>query len=297
MTQQCLLELLHGSLSTILQIKLCQKWILFRSELAQLVTTSPSNFLFLLRLLTWSCDSLSYPHINPSLLLRVIEVYLDPLTFDPDAAPVIILRLSNHLVKRQFFQSLLTLLKQKAPPPDDITTTPPPLVGSVLSFMTRPLSYSQATGSHALEALANEVLSHSRSPYVSYYIVPHLMTNSDLNLAVLIHCVLSGVVRGGVAPTVELLYAIVQLCHPKLTSSASSDHFLQDYLQLVSTLLDHAPLSHVTSGEVKEDDDDDSDSDVMMEDNDPLSSCETMMFHCLVTLGGPEIVTCMNREK
>lgn len=135
------------------------------------------------------------------------------------------------------------------------------------------------------ESLANEVLSSSHLSHVSYYILPHL-SRCDLDLPALVRAVLVGVVSGGVAPCVELLYAVVTLVHHKLTSLDTQQQLLHDYLHLVSALLDHTPLGHVTSaGEGEEEEEEGSGMEIG--DIDPLSSRDAMLSQCLMTLGGP----------
>lgn len=63
-------------------------------------------------------------------------------------------------------------------------------------------------------AFASELLS-PLTPHVCYLVLPHLLT-FDLPLEGMIHAILGIVERGSVAPTPELLYAILQMVHSRL---------------------------------------------------------------------------------
>lgn len=248
-------------------------------------------FLHLSRLLTWSCDLLSAPQLNPTLLLRTIEVFLDPSTFRHDHAPIIIGNLCTHLIKRRFFHSLLTLLQLKTPPPEDPSTTPTPLASSLLGYLTCPLT-SCPERQMVYESLANEILSCSDSPHVSYCVLPHLV-RSDINMSAVVSSILTGVTSGGVAPSPELLYAVVQLTHSRLTADRAGADLLPDYLHLLSLLLGSAPSSHVTAGVESVDDDDDSGDDMEI---DPLSSRDAMLHHSLIIIGGDQLPKCIQHR-
>lgn len=275
-----------------LQIKLCQRWIQFRVELSSLILSLPASFLHLSHVLTWSCDTVSSPQINPTLLLRTIEVFLDPATYPRDHAPIVIRHLCTHLIQHHFFRSLLSVLQLKAPPPEDADTTPTPLVASLLGYLTRPL-IALPDDSLIYESLAKEVLSSTHSAHVTYYVLPHL-ARSTLNVSALVRAILSGITSGGVAPSLELLFAVIRLVHSRLTPAISDQQLLHDYLQLVSLLLSHTPSSHVTVEEEEEYDDDMSVGDVDME---PLSSRDAMLHHCLATVGGEELPRCLQQNR
>ena len=277
-----------------MQVKLCQKWVLYRTTLGPLACSSHTCLLHLSHLLTWSCDSISSPQINPSLLLRVIEVFLDPPTYSPDHAPSVIARLYTHLVDHHFFRSILTLLQLKVPPPDDPDATPTPLAVSLLDYLTRPLQALETVpegGRRIYESLANEILSLANSPHVSYYVLPRLR-NSHLSMSALVRAVTAGLSSGGVAPSVELLYGVIQLTH--FTNTVHTDpQLLQDYLHLLSLLLGHAPSSHVTTEEGEEEEEEEE----MSVDLDPVSSPESMLRHCLATIGGDQLLTCLQQRR
>ena len=280
------------------QVTLCQKWIQFRVELSSLILTSPPCLLHLSRLLTWSCDAISAPSINPTLLLRTIEVFLDPSTYLQDHtastshAPNMIRHLSRHLIQNRFFHSLLQLLQLKTPPPEDVEPTPTPLASSLLGYLTRPLLSGCEDGG-VYESLANEILSLSLSPHVSYHVLPHLR-NSSINVPALVHSVLAGVVSGGVTPSLQLLYSVLELAHAQLPM-LKGEGLLQTYLKLVSVLLSsHTPLVPVGVSGEEEGEEEEGEG---MEVEEPLSCPEAMLRHCLATLGGSEIPTALHQQR
>ncbi len=276
----------------IFQVKLCQKWIQFRSEISLVVSHSQSWFFHLTRLLVHSSNSLPSPRITPALLLRTIEIYLSPSTYSisEEKNSELVSKLNTHLVKNQFFLSLLSLMEAKVPPPDDLDTVPSPLATSLLSYMTLPLLGGDAC---CYEALAREVLARSTSPHLCYLVIPHLV-NSDLNLEMLVHSISMGVVSGRVPASLELLYGLLRLVHFRLTSPNMKNKTILDYLHVVSLLLDHAPLNHVTSMDTR---DSDADDIMVTEDSTPLSSPEAILRHCLVIVGGEEIPKCIRLKK
>ena len=184
------------------------------------------------------------------------------------------------------------MLQLKAPPPEDTDATPTPLVSSLLGYLTRPLIVLP-NSSIVYESLAKDVLSSAHSAHVTYYILPHL-TRSNLNMSALVQAILRGLSSGGVAPSLELLFAVIRLVHPRLTPATSQEQLLHDYLQLVSMLLSHTPSGHVTVEEEEEEDDRMSIGD---EDMEPLSSHEAMLRHCLATIGGDELPRCLQQKR
>lgn len=277
----------------IFQIKLCQRWIQFRAALSSL-TFAPSSptLLHLSTLLTWSCDAVSAPNLNPTLLLRTIEVYLDPATYQHDHAPTMITHLCKHLIKNRFFSSLLHLLKHKTPPPEDANTVPPPLADSLLVYLTRPL-VSGCEDEGMYESLANEILSSSLFPHVSYYILPHLK-KSGINLSLFISSLLTGVTNGGVDPSLQLLYSTLELVHSRLLTLEAG--LLESYLELVSVLLSsHIPSGHLSVGRGGYEEEEEG-MEVEGEE-DPLSGPDAMLRHCLVTMGGGEVASALQQHR
>ncbi len=279
----------------VFQVKLCQRWIQFRGELSSLVFTSPSpSLLHLSSLLSWSCDAVSAPDLNPTLLLRTIEVFLDPSTYRHHDASSMIAHLCKHLIKNRFFSSLLELLRLKTPPPEGLEDTPPPLASSLLGYLTRPLVSGREDGG-VYESLANEILSLSLSPHVSYYVLPHLKM-AEIDLPTFVRSVLVGVVNGGVAPSLQLLYSVLKLAHSHLPTLGV--WLLESYLQLVSVLLSsHAPSGHVTVGSREEGEEEEEEGMEVEEEEDPLSCPEAMLRHCLATVGGEEIANSLQQLK
>ena len=216
---------------------------------------------------------------------------MDPATYRHDHAPHMIAHLCSHLVRNHFFRSLLELLKLKAPPPEDAEATPTPLAESLLGYLTRPLVSGREDGG-VYVSLANEILSLSLSPHVSYYVLPHLR-RSDVDLPVLVKSVLGGVASGGVASSLQLLYSILELTHSRLPSLGAE--LLESYLQLVSVLLsEHTPsVPMETGGGVAEEDWEEMEVDG---GEDPLACPEAMLRHCLAALGGPQIAETLQQR-
>ena len=278
----------------IFQIQLCRHWIQFRVELSSLMfSPSSPSLLHLSTLLAWSCDLLSTPDLNPTLLLRTMEVYLDPSTYQHDHAPSMIAHLCKHLIRNHFFSSLLQLLQLKTPPPMDVDATPPPLASSLLGYLTRPLMSGCEDGA-MYESLANEVLSFSLSLHVSYYILPHLK-KSTINLSVFVRSLLVGVVDGGVVPSLQLLYSVLELVHSHLPTLEVG--LLESYLHLVSVLLSsHTPSGHMTVGRGGEEEEWEEGMEVEGEE-DPLSGPEALLRHCLATVGGGEVASSLQHQR
>lgn len=286
-------------------MKLCQKWLQFRTELSPLVVTSAPCLLHLSHVLTWSCDSLSSPSLNPTLLLRTIEVFLEPSTYHTghahchtdhthtvtDHTHSVIGFLYRHLIQHHFFRSLLALFQLRVPTPDSVDATPTLLGTSLLGYLTRPLMGGVAGGSGLMyEFLANEVLGSAHSPHVTYLVLPHLRTQG-VDAGPLVRGVLAGVASGDVAPTLELLYAVIQLVHSNLATADMEERLIEDYLQLVSVLLSKIPSEHVVAGAIEEEGEGEG------EDVDPLSSRDAMLRHCVASLAGDELPLCLQQKR
>lgn len=256
--------------------------------------SSSTCLLHLSHLLAWSCDTVSSPLVNPTLLLRTIEVFLEPATYRSDHTHAVTCVLSRHVIKNHFFRSLLDLLKLRTPLPEDLEATPTPLVTSLLGYLTRPL-ISGGGGDFVYEFLANEVLSSSHSPHVTYYVLPHLRGRSDIDLPALVRAIHTGVTEGGVAPSLELLYAVIQLVHFQLPTVEREGGLVETYLHLVSLLLGKIPSGHVTAGSVG--DYEEKGMELEGEGEDPLSSRDAMLRHCLATLGGEQLPQCLQLRR
>jgi hypothetical protein len=234
------------------------------------------------------------PIINPALLLRTIEVFLEPSTYSSDHTHSITRILSRHVIKNHFFRSLLELLKLRVPPPEDLEATPTPLTSSLLGYLTRPL-LSSGRSDFVYQCLASEVLSSSHSPHIAYYVLPHLCGCPGIHLSPLVRAIHSGVVSGGVAPSLALLYAVTQLVHFRL-NSIEEEGLVETYLHLVSILLGEIPSGHVTTGvgDMVEDEEEEEEVEGVV---DPLSSRDAMLRHCLTTLGGEQLLTCLQLRR
>ena len=245
----------------------------------------------------------SSPLVNPTLLLRTIEVFLEPATYSSDHAHSdhahsVTSILSKHVINNHFFRSLIDLLKLRVPPPEDLDATPTPLAASLLGYLTRPLIGGGGSG-FVYKFLANEVLSSSRSPHVTYYVLPHLRRCPDVDLSALVGAIHAGVTNGGVVPSLELLYAVIQLVHFRLPSVETEGGFVETYLHLVSMLLSKLPSGHGAEGSMGEEEEEEEGEGRMEEEGeeDPLSSHDAMLRHCLATLGGEQLPTCLQLRR
>lgn len=249
----------------------------------------------------------SSPLINPTLLLRTIEVFLEPATYSSDrihsddahsdTAHSVTSKLSKHVISNHFFQSLIDLMKLRVPPPDGPEATPTPLATSLLGYLTHPLISGGGNG-FVYEFLANEVLGSSHSPYVTYYVLPHLRRCPDVNLSALVGAIHAGVTSEGVAPSLSLLYAVIQLVHFRLPSIVKEERLVETYLRLVSLLLSKLPSGHEANGNAGAQEEEEEEEE--MEEGgeeDPLSSRDAMLRHCLAALGGEQLPTCLELRR
>ena len=172
---------------------------------------------------------------------------------------------------------------------------PTPLVGSLLGYLTHPLS-ALPDSSLLYESLAKEVLSSAHSNHVTYYVLPHL-SKSELNVSALVQAIISGLASGDVAPSLELLFAVIRLVQPNLSPEKSDQQLLQDYMQLVSLLLDHTPSSHVTQEGAGHEEDEGEEEGMEVGGSDPLTSQDAMLRHCLATVGGEELPRCLQQRR
>ena len=195
-----------------------------------------------------------------------------------------------------FFQCLLNFIKVKVPPPESMSEAiPTPLADSLLCYLTRPLINNAVDVVY--EKLANEVLTQSLCPHVSFMVLPRLL-NMDLDLGTLIRAIQVGVVRGCVVLNTELLYSTLQLVHPRLEGAQLDNILLVEYLQLISLLLDR---SHVTSvGMSHKEEGEEEDAIDSIQDGDEmgvLTSPEGMFRHCLATIAGGQIANTLHSRK
>ena len=197
-----------------------------------------------------------------------------------------------------YFSILKRLLEQRVPPPEGSDHTPSPLASSLLDYLTRPLLCGRKD--FALYAsFASELFSAPLTPHICYLVLPRLST-SDLSLEHLLGSLLRGVVSypRGVASPLVLLYAVLQLVHPKL--KVLSQQLLAQYLQLLAVLLSNCSKDHVTSHDPTADEDFDDDVHVMEVDRsqlDPLGSHDELLQCCISTITGSEVPRRLKHEK
>lgn len=119
------------------------------------------------------------------------------------------------------------------------------------------------------------------------------------NISALVRSILSGLYTGVVAPSLSLLYAVIQLTHSRLTPRNLDRELLHDYLELVALLLSHIPSSHVTMEGVAMEEEDMEGDDLSVEDVDvdPLSSHDAMLRHCIASVGGGQLPKCLQQLK
>lgn len=184
-----------------------------------------------------------------------------------------------------------SLLENRAPPPDDVDHTHSPLVGSILKLLIRPLLCLGPERS-LYQIFAVDLFSRPLTPHLCYIILPHLMT-FDLNLSRLLEAI-RDVALEGVASSLDLLYASIQLLHSRLKSL--SQQLLADYFQVVSVLISGVRPDDITLPDIEEDIDDVMSVDGL-DDLDPLSSRDELLACCLSVLCGREIPDRIRQER
>ena len=276
----------------MLQIKLCQKWLHHRVSLATLASTDPSITHHLLTLLTHCTTSLSSsPSQNLAVPLRMLEIYLNPLSYPEQQRSKIVVQLCRNLVARGYFTAMRSLLEHRAPPPDGTDHAHSPLADSILKLLIRPL-LCMGPEQSLYKTFALNLFSRPLTPHLCYIILPHLVT-FNLNFARLLEAIRS-VALEGVASPLDLLYASIQLLHLRLKSL--SQQLLADYFHVVAVLLGKVHPDDITLQDMEEDFD-----DVMSVDGlgdlDPLSSQDELLACCLSALCGREIPDRIRQEK
>ena len=276
----------------VVQIKLCHKWLHHRVDLATLASTDPSISHYLLTLLTHCTASLSSsPSQNLAVPLRMLEIYLNPLTYPEPQRSKIVTHLCRNLVARGYFTAMRSLLEHRAPPPDGTDHTHSPLADSILKLLIRPLLCMGPERS-LYKVFALNLFSQPLTPHLCYIILPHLMT-FNLDFARLLEAI-RGVALEGAASPLDLLYASIQLLHSRLKSL--SHQLLADYFQVVAVLLSRVHPDDVMLQDMEEDFDDVMSVDGLA-DLDPLSSRDELLACCLSILCGKEIPDRIRQER
>ena len=276
----------------VLQIKLCQKWLHHRISLAALASTDPSVTHHLLTLLIYCTASLSSsPSQNLAIPLRMLEIYLNPLTYPEQQRSKIVPLLCRNLVASGYFTAMRSLLEHRAPPPDETDHAHSPLADSILTLLIRPLLCMGPERS-LYKTFALNLFSQPLTPHLCYIILPHLMT-FNLDFARLLEAI-RGVALEGMASPLDLLYASIQLLHSRLKSL--SQQLLADYFHVVAVLLSKVHPDDVMLQDMEEDFDDVMSVDGL-NDLDPLSSQDELLACCLSILCGREIPDRIRQER
>lgn len=183
------------------------------------------------------------------------------------------------------------LLENRAPPPDGADHTHSLLADSILKLLIRPLLCLGPERS-LYKVFAVDLFSQPLTPHLCYIVLPHLMT-FDLDLSHLLAAI-KGVALEGVASSLDLLYASIQLLHSRLR--LLSQQLLADYFQVVAVLISGVRPDDVTLHDLEEDID-----DVMSVDGlnhlDPLSSRDELLACCLGVFCGKEIPDRFRQER
>ena len=183
------------------------------------------------------------------------------------------------------------LLENRAPPPDGVDHAHSPLTDSILKLLVCPLVHVGSEQS-LYKLFTLDLFSRPLTPHLCYIILPHLMT-FDLDLARLLESI-RGVALEGVASSLDLLYALIQLLHSRL--KLLSQQLLSDYFKVVAVL-----LGCVHPDDIAVQDLDDDFDDVMsidgMDELDPLSSRDELLACCLSVLCGREIPDRIRQER
>ena len=183
------------------------------------------------------------------------------------------------------------LLENRAPPPDGADHAHSPLADSILKLLVHPLVCLGAEKT-LYKVFALDLFSQPLTPHLCYIILPHLMT-FELDLGLLLEAIRSVAVEG-VASSLDLLYASIQLLHSRLNSL--SQQLLADYFKVVAVLLSGVRSDDITLHDV-EDDFDDVMSIDGLDEPDPLSSRDELLACCLHVLCGREIPDRIRQER
>lgn len=222
----------------------------------------------------------------------MLEVFLDPSSYPEAHGSLLVSRLCRNLVARGYFTAMRHLLENRAPPPDGEDHAHSLLADSILKLLIHPL-LRMGPEKELYKVFALDLFSRPLTPHLCYIILPHLMT-FNLNLGRLLEAI-RGVAVEGVASSLDLLYALIQLLHSRLKSL--SQQLLADYFQVVAVLLGGVRPSEVTLHDVEDDDFDDVMSIDGFDEPDPLSSRDELLACCLNVLCGREIPNRIRQER
>ncbi|XP_067931965.1 ubiquitin-protein ligase E3C-like [Watersipora subatra] len=274
-------------------ISVCSLAVKYQSEFQQFMFQgSDSNDWQTKRWLQIVCgvlERLSGTRENISMLLRVLEVYMDSELYKKylEDGSERLAGLYQHLVANGYFRTMRLLCDHRIPDSlDKGTVAPTPLAASLLALICRPLAIPCTTENRLtiLRYFGLDFMSRDYTPQISCYIMPCIRAASTISVTDIINAFTDEEARPRVQLNATLLHSLMGLVGDRV--GKMEDRVLSQYLCLISRLLPSltadAPLSDENDSVNMECEDDDSDNP---------TSLSQLRSDCIYVLNTPEHVS------